>query len=63
MIGLISIFIWIGIPVIICSLFGIDSKFVHFLLCGVFGVIAFAFYGFAHAARNARLHKRDDDDQ
>ena len=52
MIGLIAIFIWIGIPVIISHLFGIESKFVQFLLCGVFGVIAFWFYGLAHAARN-----------
>ena len=63
MIGIISIFIWIGIPMIICFLFGIESKFAHFLLCGVFGVIAFAFYGLAHAARNARLQNRDDKDQ
>ena len=60
MIGLLAIFIWIGIPVIICSVFGIDSRFVQFLLCGIFGVIAFAFYGFCNAARIARQNKDDE---
>ena len=63
MIALMAIFIWIGVPVMICALFGIDNRFVQFLLCGVFGVIAFAFYGVAHAARNARLQNKNHEDR
>ena len=46
---------------IICSLWRIDNRFVQFLLCGIFGVIALAFYAVANAARNARLNRRDDE--
>ena len=57
MIGVVSIFIWIGIPVIICSVCGIDNLFVQFFLAGVSGVIAFVFYGACNAARIAHLQE------
>ena len=59
MIGFLAIFIWIGIPAIICFLLGTDNKLVMFLLCGVFGIIAFIFYGVARAVRD-QLGNRTD---
>ena len=47
MIGLIAIFIWIGVPLIIISAYDLESWLWKFGLAGIFGVVALLFYGAA----------------
>ena len=45
MIGLIALFIWIGVPILIISTYDLEGWFWKFGLAGVFGVVALLFYG------------------
>jgi hypothetical protein len=43
--GLVALFIWIGIPMILMDALDLSGTLWTFILCGVFGVVALFFYG------------------
>jgi len=47
--GLIALFIWIGVPVVLMKYFDIEGTFWTILFGGVFGVIAMIYYGYTTA--------------